>query len=114
MPYLHVKINQPLEVSKRHQFLTHISANTAKALNKPESYVMIDLEVNESLWFAGNQEPVAYLELKSIGLPSDQPKVLSETLSDLLTQQLNIPAGRIYIDFTDIKGLFWGWNGGTF
>ncbi len=42
---------------------------------------MIDLEINESLWFAENQESATYLELKSIGLPIDQPKVLSQTLS---------------------------------
>ena len=114
MPYLHIKINQPLETSKRHQFLSHVSENTAKALNKPESYVMIDLEVNESLWFAGNQEPAAYLQLKSIGLPINQTKILSQTLSDILAQQLDIPAGRIYIEFSDIKGELWGWNGGTF
>ena len=59
-----------LETSKQHQSLSHVSANIAKALSKPESYVMVDLEVYESLMFAGNQEPAAYLELKSIGLPS--------------------------------------------
>lgn len=114
MPYLNIKVNQPLDPSKRQALLSHVSANTAKALSKPESYMMVDLEVNESLWFAGNSEPAAYLELKSIGLPSDHPKLLTRTLSDVLEQQLNIPEGRIYIEFTDVKGALWGWNGGTF
>ncbi len=53
-----------LETSKQHQFLSHVSANIAKVLSKPKSYVMVDLEVNESLMFAGNQEPTAYWNLR--------------------------------------------------
>ncbi len=114
MPYLNIKVNQPLDATKKQQLLTHVSTHTAEALSKPESYMMVDLEVNESLWFGGNSEPAAYLELKSIGLPSDQPKILTKTLSDVLGQQLNIPESRIYIEFTAVQGALWGWNGGTF
>ena len=75
MPYLHIKINQPLETSKQHQFLSHVSANIAKALSKPESYVMVDLEVNASLWFAGNQEPAAYWNLRVSAFPVIRRKI---------------------------------------
>jgi hypothetical protein len=64
--------------------------------------------------FAGSNDPLAYLELKSIGLPTDRTTEFSQTLCDTLSQQLQIPTDRIYIEFSDAERHLWGWNGATF
>jgi hypothetical protein len=64
--------------------------------------------------FAGTDEPLAYLELKSIGLPQSITATASQTLCELITGETGVATNRIYIEFTDAPRHLWGWNGGTF
>lgn len=90
------------------------SSKVATALGKPEQYVMVRFTHNPDMLFAGSNEPLAYLELKSIGLPDSATTDLSAMLCDLLKEQMNIPADRIYIEFNNAPRQLWGWNRTTF
>lgn len=114
MPYLKIQVNRELVPEKCKQLLTLVSQRTAKELSKPEAYVMVEIGSNAAMIFAGTDGPAAYVELKSIGLPPVLVRPLSKMLCGLLEEQLDIPPARIYIEFTDAKGSYWGWNGGTF
>lgn len=114
MPYLTIRTNRSVSPDRRETLLVAASSLLAKELGKPEAYVMVSLIGDVPMLFAGTGELAAYLELKSIGLPAAQIKSLSREISGLLEQQLNISPARVYIEFTDIKGSHWGWNGGTF
>lgn len=114
MPYLKIQINRELAPEKCKQVLSLVSKRAAKELSKPESYVMVAMTSNVPMVFAGTDEAAAYVELKSIGLPPVLVRPLSKMLCGLLEEQLDIPPARIYIEFTDAKGSYWGWNGGTF
>ena len=114
MPYLKIQINRALDPEKSKTLLASASQKIANELGKPERYVMVELTVNPSMLFGGTDEPAAYVELKSIGLPAGQIKPLSQTLSSLLETSAGIAPSRIYIEFTDVKGSCWGWNGSTF
>jgi phenylpyruvate tautomerase PptA (4-oxalocrotonate tautomerase family) len=83
-------------------------------LGKPERYVMVRLEHNPHMLFAGSDAPLAYLELKSIGLPGERTADYSRDLSELIGKQLQIPSDRVYIEFSDAARHLWGWNGATF
>ena len=114
MPYLKIQTNKPLTEESVKQLLIKASCQVANELGKPEKYVMVELAVNTSMIFSGNDEPCAYVEMKSIGLPESQTQHLSQLLCTLLAQQLGIAADRIYIEFIDIPRKFWGWNSSTF
>lgn len=114
MPYLTIQSNRAVTPDQREPLLTAVSRLLAKELGKPESYVMVSLSSDVPMLFAGTGEPAAYVELKSIGLPAGQLKSLSREICNLLEQQLGVLPARVYIEFTDIKGSHWGWNGGTF
>jgi len=75
---------------------------------------MIAIEPPQAMMFAGSTDPLAYLELKSIGLPESKTSQLSKALCDLVENKLGIPQSRIYIEFADAPRSMWGWNGGTF
>jgi phenylpyruvate tautomerase PptA (4-oxalocrotonate tautomerase family) len=90
------------------------SALVAEQLGKPERYVMTSVETNPAMQFAGEDTPLAYLELKSIGLPESVTADVSKALCELITSATGIAAERIYIEFTDAPRKMWGWNGGTF
>ena len=68
MPYLKIQTNTALADDQGKALLAKASSVTAEKLGKPESYVMTSVENNPAMTFAGTDAPLAFLELKSIGL----------------------------------------------
>ena len=114
MPYLKIQTNVPLDGIDGKNVLKILSQGIATALAKSERYVMVSLEMNPDMLFAADDSPMAYLELKSIGLPEDQTAGLSQLLAQLLQEQLGIAPDRVYIEFVNVARTMWGWNGSTF
>ncbi len=97
------------------ELLTDLSASLAKHLSKPESYVMTAFEANIMMSFAGTFDPVAYVEVKSIGtMKPEQTKAMSQDFCQKINQKLGIATNRIYIEFADADRHMWGWNNSTF
>lgn len=114
MPLLKIQTNKAVDAATSKTLVAEASTTVAGLLGKPERYVMVSLEHNPDMLFGGTDDPLAYLELKSIGLPESQTADLSRSLADLLNKALNLPADRIYIEFADAPRNMWGWNGATF
>lgn len=114
MPYLAIHTNVDIDPSGREALLSDASHTVANQLGKAERYVMTSYRYNGDMLFAASTAPLAYVELKSIGLPGDQTTALSHTLCQLLGRHLNVAADRIYIEFSDAEPSLWGWNGRTF
>lgn len=114
MPYLKIQTNLPLTKKAERAILRNASQLVAELLEKPESFVMVALEANTPMMFAGSDDPVAFLELKSIGLPAKRTKDLSEALCELIEGHLGVPRDRVYVKFIDVKRGMWGWKGDTF
>ena len=114
MPFIKIQTNQRLSESDARALASQASASVAGLLGKPEAYVMVSVESNTVMQFAGNDDPLAYLELKSIGLPQSITASTSRALCDLIAKETGIAMNRIYIEFTDAPRHMWGWNGDTF
>lgn len=114
MPYLLIRTNRSIAQDAIPPLMQTFSARVAEALGKSERYVMVSLECDAHLIFAGDPAPCAYLELKSIGLPQERTAELSAMLCTLTGEALAIPPERIYIEFADAQRAMWGWNGKTF
>lgn len=112
MPYLSITSNQSLPVQNGQ--LKTLSETVASALGKPESYVMVSLQHNADMLFAGNDEPLAFCQLKSLGLEQSQTTALSEKLCSCIHQLYKIPPSRIYIEFSSPARPMWGWDNRTF
>jgi phenylpyruvate tautomerase PptA (4-oxalocrotonate tautomerase family) len=109
MPYLKIQTNLPLTEKAEHNIL-----KSASELEKPEEFVMIAVQPDTPMFFAGSDDPVAFLELKSIALPASKTKQLSQSLCELIKEHLGIPMERVYVKFIDVKHSMWGWKGDTF
>lgn len=114
MPYLRIQTNLAVDEAHKQALLSDASALVAKALGKPESYVMVSFAPQQPMSFAGSDAPCAYLELKSIGLSDTKTPEISAELCKLLEREMDIPASRIYIEFADAPRAMWGWKGATF
>lgn len=116
MPLIKVQssIPQPESATVK-SLLTDLSAKLAKHLGKPESYVMTAFESDVSMTFGGTFDPVCYVEIKSVGnMSSEQTKSMSHDFCSQISDKLDVPVNRIYIEFADAKGYMWGWNESTF
>ena len=114
MPLLKIQTNQLIDADRQKSLIHRASQEVAGMLGKPERYVMVSIEHNPAMLFGGTDAPLAYLELKSNGLPESKSADCSGALASLLNDELGLPAERIYIEFTDAPRTMWGWNGGTF
>ncbi len=114
MPFLRIQTNKPLAGADAGSLAARASALVAEQLGKPERYVMTSVESNAAMTFAGTGEPLAFLELKSIGLPESITATVSKALCQLVSSETGIDSARIYIEFTDASRKMWGWNDGTF
>ncbi|MBI5381287.1 MAG: hypothetical protein HZA31_05245 [Opitutae bacterium] len=114
MPYLKIQTNLPLTKKAERTVLKHASALVAEELDKPEEYVMVAIQADTPMLFGGSDEPVAFLELKSIGLPARRTKQLCQSLCALIETHLGIKKERVYVKFIDVARTMWGWKGDTF
>jgi phenylpyruvate tautomerase PptA (4-oxalocrotonate tautomerase family) len=114
MPLLRITTNQSVDQDDLPALLKHASTSAAEMLGKPERYVMVDFVFNPHMLFSGTSASLAYLELKSIGLPGDRTGDFSRVLCELIEEQLHIPADRVYIEFSSAERHLWGWNAATF
>ncbi len=110
MPYVGVQTNMKIEGSS---FVKEISSFIAKELAKPERYVMVSLE-EKKMTFGGSEKPCAFIDLRSIGLPESETGRLSKAICEFLEKRLKLNPARVYINFTDARGIMWGWNKTTF
>jgi phenylpyruvate tautomerase PptA (4-oxalocrotonate tautomerase family) len=114
MPYLQIQTNIDIKSEQQAVLLKSASQIIAKALNKSENYIMIALQPNTPMLFAGTEQPTAFLILKSLRLPVEDTSNLSQTLCSFIEEKLNIQKDRIYIEFVNPEPSLWGWNGRTF
>src|SRR5437870_8485990 len=90
--------------------LKNLSAELARALGKPESYVMVSFEHDAELLFGGTSEPACFAALKNIGsFTPAQTEKLSTLLCQQLSASLGVAPSRIYIAFVDGKTYRWGY-----
>ena len=65
--------------------------------------------------FAGTFSPTCFAAVKNVGkLTPDKAKKLSADLCSRLSRGLEVPANRIYLEFTEAVGHLWGHDGDTF
>lgn len=83
-------------------------------IGKPEAYLMLKFEENCRLWFAGtNDDEAAYVEVALLhSAPKASYEKLTKAICDILTEELSIPADRIYVKFSETE--FWGYDGFMF
>ena len=114
MPLIKLQISIPLSDEKQEELLVSMSKIIAESIGKPEQYVMASIEAG-SIIMSGKYGDAAFADVRSIGgLNGNVNKRISQKLCSLLDESLGISANRVYINFTDVSAVNWGWNGNTF
>lgn len=114
MPYIAIETNAQLDDSTQSEVLKELSLLTSTALSKGESYVMVSVDANKKMLFSGTEEALAFVTLKSLGLPTHKTGELAQLVCEFLMNKLNINGDRVYIEFASPERNMWGWNSKTF
>ena len=66
-----------------------------------------------AMYFKGTDAPCAICQVKLFGgsATEEDYAALTEALTDILREELDIDSDRIYVTYEEIG--FWGWNGGN-
>jgi phenylpyruvate tautomerase len=114
MPLLKLETTVSLTDEKRASLLPALSRIVAETIGKPEQYVMVTAN-QVSILMSGKSGDAAFVEVRSIGgLGGDVNRQLSQRICHLLNQSLGVPSNRVYLNFIDVEGENWGWDGNTF
>ncbi|MDH5518370.1 MAG: phenylpyruvate tautomerase MIF-related protein [Gammaproteobacteria bacterium] len=111
MPVLTINSNIKIDDDS---VLTELSQLCAKMLCKPENYVMVQINDQQKLIFAGSNDPAASCSLTSLGLNDKHTAEYSQQLCQFMESKLGIPANRIYIEFKSPERRLFGWDKRTF
>lgn len=114
MPYLLIQTNKNIAAERIQALMSKASKTVSEILGKSENYVMVAVQDSMHMLFAGTDQELAYVELKSIGLPEDTSPELSQGLCTLINSELGIDSKRIYIEFSNAQRHMWGWDNRTF
>lgn len=110
MPFINVKTNA--SVSKDNE--TAIKAKLGQAITaipgKSETWLMVGIEPEYTLYYRGTDEPCAMVEVSIYGNASSNVlTTLTSHITGILSESLGISADRIYVSYMCTE--HWGWNG---
>lgn len=115
MPLLQIQASSPTPASDSSGLLKELSTELARELAKPEHYVMVSFQQLPQLLFAGSNEPACFAVLKNVGsFTGPQTAKLSDLLCKRLSAALGVASNRIYLEFVNVQGHLWGFDGETF
>jgi len=114
MPLLKIQTNTIVPKEERDPILSAMTDLLMNELHKPKEYIQVVLEPNQTMHFAGSDDPTALVELRALGLSDDKTKPMSVAICRFLKDKLQINPDRVFINFQDIPRARWGWNSSTF
>ncbi|MGA2554656.1 MAG: phenylpyruvate tautomerase MIF-related protein [Verrucomicrobiota bacterium] len=114
MPLLKLETTVVLPEEKRQALLAALSKAVGEIIGKPQQYVMVAAS-QAAMMMSGTAGDAAFVDVRSIGgLSEEVNRKLSRKVCQMLNEALGIPPNRIYLNFTEVEGSGWGWNGNTF
>ena len=113
MPYIATSTNVSVSGRKKESIKERMGKAIELIPGKSEGWLMLSFRDNVSMFFKGEDEPCAICQVKLFGSASEENyAALTEELTDIISDELDIDPDRIYITYEEIG--VWGWNGGNF
>ncbi len=112
MPYISTTANIAISGRKEQAIKERMGQAIELIPGKSEGWLMLSFKDNVTMYFKGEDAPCAICEVKLYGgADEDAYAQLTEALTDILREELDIDPDRIYVTYQEIDT--WGWNGGN-
>lgn len=112
MPFIRIETNHEFTQNVIGNVITQITECVHIDKGDPTSMIQVVVDTNINVSFAGDYErPAAVVQLLSLSMSAEITKKLTESISDILLENFNIPANRMYIFFQEFTQMHLvGWN----
>lgn len=113
MPYIETTASVAIPSKKQEIIKARMGEAIELLPGKSESWLMLAFHENVSMYFRGsNEESCAICQVRLYGSAAEGDYArLTEALTDILQEELEIEADRIYVTYSEMG--VWGWNGGN-
>ncbi len=113
MPFINVKTNTPVSAEKETQLKSALGKAITAIPGKSESWLMVGIEPEYTLYFQGTNAPAAMVEVSVYGHPSASAfNALTGEICTCLNDILSIDPSRIFVKYYETDN--WGWNSANF
>jgi phenylpyruvate tautomerase PptA (4-oxalocrotonate tautomerase family) len=113
MPFIDTKATVSISKEKELQLKERFGKAIELIRGKTERWLMLSFSGEESMYFAGSDEPSAILEVKIFGKASEgEYQRLTAALCSAITEILGIDGTRVYVKYEEVDT--WGYNGMNF
>jgi len=114
MPLVRITTTAHLDDDRKPPLLKSVLETVSRITGKREALIMVFVDESTGI-MGGSADAAAYVDVRAIGgLHDDINETLSSALCEVITEQAGIPPDRIFLNFTNVRGYNWGWNGKTF
>ena len=112
MPYIAPTTNIPVSGRRKDAIKERMGKAIELIPGKTESWLMLSFRDNVHMYFKGEDDPCAIMQVKLFGTADEEAYAnLTEALTDIIREELDIDPDRIYVAYEEINT--WGWNGGN-
>ncbi len=112
MPFINVKTNAAVSREKCDEIKSALGQAITALPGKSESWLMVGIEPDYTLYFKGSDAPAAMVEVQLYGTSGQGTGALTGKISDILNKSLGLSPDRIYVSYMGTPN--WGWNGSNF
>ena len=106
MPYIETTSNVSIPGRKEQVIKDRMGDAIEKIPGKTESWLMLSFRDNAAMYFKGTDAPCAICQVKLFGgsATEEDYAALTEALTDILREELDIDSDRIYVTYEEIWG----------
>jgi phenylpyruvate tautomerase len=109
MPFVRVETNNSFAQDVINNVITQITERIHIDKGDPTTMIQVVVNTNVNVSFGGDYEkPAAVVQVLSLDMSADITKKLTEGISDILLENFNIPANRMYIFFQEFTQMHLG------
>jgi len=113
MPFINVMTNTSITSEKKNSIKSALGNAITAIPGKSESWLMVGINPDYTLFFKGDDAPAAMVEVSVFGSANQSAyNKLTAEICDILSGELGIAPARIYVKYSETSN--WGWNGGNF
>ena len=109
MPYIHAKFSGSVSPEKEKEIKTALG-EAITLLNKPERYLMVEIEDDRRLYFGGdNSAPIAFFDVSLLhSAPRASYEKLTARLCEIAKDTMGVDGGNVYVKFEETEN--WGYD----
>lgn len=112
MPYIETTASISISGKKEQAIKERMGKAIELIPGKSEGWLMLSFRDNVNMYFKGEDAPCAICQVKLFGSADEEAyAALTEALTDILHEELDLDPDRIYVTYEEIG--VWGWNGGN-